>query len=132
MENLPLVHSDGELIVSHAAINPVLGIEGSMEIGRDAWSFSLRNCVLWNPGKARRLKDFYQVHGHMAHKSAMPLKDKNGEFGYNLDSSSGQVLTGMHWPSKELFTYQFGVPLTKYQQMINKRRAKRNKHKILH
>lgn len=68
---------------------------------------------LWNRSPARPMDGIFQVHGHNARQAAKwyaPL-DPSGlglkPFGINLDSSAGEVLTGMHWPSKELYTQEY-------------------------
>jgi hypothetical protein len=49
----------------------------------------------------------FQVHGHNSRRRALELTDSEGIYGFNLDSSSGKKLTGLHWPTMEIFEQDF-------------------------
>lgn len=106
LKNLPFHFENEELIVTHAPLNPTLSLDQCLDIGDECGIIQCGRSVLWNTGRPRR-KDRFQIHGHFANKKAGVLRDKDGVFGINLDSSRGEVLSGMHWPSKEIFTQDF-------------------------
>lgn len=106
MDSNPLWIEGDDYIITHAAINPAMPWEKVIDLGE-----SYRDCgktIIWNHGRTRRrTDDKFQIHGHMAHKRAQPLFDKQGNYGINLDSSFGQKLTALHWPSGELFEQEY-------------------------
>lgn len=67
------------------------------------------DCVLWNRGTPRRLhkEGFLQVYGHNSAKTVKWFGDDKGYYAVCLDTSADKVLTGMHWPSLELFEQDY-------------------------
>ena len=105
LESLPKFIQEDGLIITHAPINPSIRFEKFVDIGHSMGDRGETTCI-WNRGSTKR-RDEFQVHGHNANRDFEWLKDSEGIYGVNLDSSRGDVLTGMHWPSKEIFTEKF-------------------------
>ena len=105
LESLPKFIETDDLIITHAPINPSIPFEKLLELGNGALSHQTEVSILWNRGRTRR-RDKFQVHGHNAYSKYQELRDKDGLYGINLDSSRGSVLTGLHWPSMEIFEQQ--------------------------
>jgi len=103
LSSLPLYIQENDFIVTHGSINPSIPFEKTLNIGKNAFDVRCETSILWNRGKPRR-KEKFQIHGHTPHIKAFEYKDKKGVFGINLDTSSEEYITGMHWPSKEIFS----------------------------
>ena len=111
LDQLPLfVEFDG-LFISHAPRHPVRTISAITDLGegyyktqnsRKDWA-RMDDTLIWNRGKPRRLTNQYQVHGHNACRVVNYYRDSDGEYGVNIDTSKGRVLTGLHWPTKKIY-----------------------------
>ncbi len=71
---------------------------------------------IWYRGKPKKYPGWFQVHGHNSTKKPHWYRDPGdiavaGEdaepFGINIDTSRAGILTGIHWPSKELFQQEY-------------------------
>lgn len=102
LKSCPMFIETDEAIMTHAPINPTLPLETDTSSKRGV-------AFIWNRGGTRRM-DKFQIHGHDAHKSAVELKDKQGAYGIDLDSSLGEQLTAMHWPSMKLTSVPYIKP----------------------
>ena len=113
LDHLPMYCDDDDIIITHAPINPSIPFEKCLEIGTTAMSRKCQNSVLWNRGGTRRRTDGkFQVHGHMAKRNVEFLKDTQGIYGASIDTScpskeGKQILSGLHWPSMEIFTQEY-------------------------
>lgn len=113
LETRPMYLDFGNLIITHAPINPSIPFEKCLNIGRDARDYAqVDNSLLWNRGRTRRLKNEdgslkFQVHGHMSYRNYQPLSDREGDYGINVDSSKGSKLTGFCWPSREIIEQEY-------------------------
>ena len=95
IEKLPKFYEEPGLWVSHAPKNPTLNMDTVTDVS------SIRridDTLLWNRGNPREMEGVFQVFGHNSHWGLR----KFGEWGICLDASRHEVLTGLHWPSKEL------------------------------
>lgn len=64
--------------------------------------------MIWNRGKPRRKDDVgLQIYGHNSYKDVNWHTDENGKFAVCIDSCKGQKMTGIHWPSGEIFQQDF-------------------------
>jgi len=106
INELPLTLEWDDLIITHAAINPAILFSETKIVGPNASSPRCDSSILWNLGSTRRREEF-QVHGHYAYRKAQELKDRNGLYGMNVDTSRGKKLTGIHWPSKVIYEQNF-------------------------
>lgn len=103
----PATASDGQvfekIFISHAPRRP----DWSMNLlEAEEWP-RLNDGLLWNRGSPRRIASTLQVYGHNAHRDVFIHKDKAGIFGYCIDTSWDKKLTGIHWPSLELFEQEY-------------------------
>jgi len=98
--------------VSHAMKNPSLTLEQVCDIdkaltdrrlGRDPIS----ETILWYRYDPKRIKDHYQICGHNSHWGLKRFNDKEGEYAICIDTSRQCVLTGLHWPTMEIFQQEY-------------------------
>jgi serine/threonine protein phosphatase 1 len=86
MRTLPLFFKDEGLFVSHA---PWLGPMEKTNVGEQF--------ILWNRDMPSEVEGVFQVYGHNSNMY------KHDDWGICLDACRDKVLTGMSWPSKEIF-----------------------------
>ncbi len=96
------------LFLSHAPKRP----DWSMELCQKLEWPKLNEGLLWNRGSPRRMKNpdgstRLQVYGHNSYKDVEEFKDKEGVYALCIDTSWGKKLTGLHWPSMELFEQEY-------------------------
>lgn len=89
--------------VSHAVKRPDWSLETATNLGTSATSSLGAGSLLWNRGKSRRYEGYYQIFGHNSHWGLQPQVDKQGEYGKCIDTSASNILTGIHWPSLEIY-----------------------------
>jgi hypothetical protein len=107
---LPLVYHDHGLVITHAPINPVRGLEKACNLGRgfiSPWYVDpvSDESVLWNRGSPRRMDKVYQVFGHNAHVGLHHYG--RPAYASCIDTSRKKILTGMHWPSRKIYQQPF-------------------------
>lgn len=102
LRQLPFYLEYDDIILTHAPINPSVSFERTQQFGENAFDNRCETSLLWNRGGVRRMNKF-QVHGHNAVRNVNWIKDKQGDFCVNLDTSNSKYLTGMHWPSRKIF-----------------------------
>lgn len=99
----PSQSPDGQVFervfISHAPKRPDWSLE---LLQTEEWP-RLNDGLLWNRGTPRRLKHCLQVYGHNSYRNVHIHKDSEGVFGYGIDTSWDKKLTGIHWPSLEIF-----------------------------
>ena len=113
LESLPLMIKEDGLIVTHAPIHKRLSIE---EI---SFSDHLENCpleesVLWNRDDPVPRERYFQVFGHNGYRfSRAHFFDKGfmicseTAFAVCIDTVRGQLLSGIHWPSRQIYTQEY-------------------------
>lgn len=106
LKGLYLSIESNDFIITHAALDPSIPIAECYNLGQHTNSIRHLTCCIWNRGETRR-KEQFQIHGHTAQKNVTFLSDYKGDYGINLDSSKGDKLTGMHWPSREIFVQDY-------------------------
>lgn len=103
IEKCPMWWKNNDLIISHAPIN----------FNIDAYSLPDQynkinsHFFFWNrmPPNKRVSEHLYHIYGHNGeHRSH---SDHSGEYAFCIDNSHNSELTGMHWPSKEIFRQEF-------------------------
>lgn len=112
LKNLPFYIEGKDFVITHAPINPTLPLEEGFSSNMNKMTrlggLHTRDLkFLWNTGGTRR-RDKFQIHGHMSHREAKWLTDRDGVYGINVDSSVS-AMTMMHWPSRELFVEELGL-----------------------
>jgi hypothetical protein len=107
LASLPLYYRDTGLIVTHAPIHPIRGLAKACDLGTgfaSPWRIDRvsEDSVLWNRGTPRKIDECYQVFGH---NSQVGLRHYGipTEYASCIDASNKKVLTGMHWPSRQIY-----------------------------
>ena len=96
LKNLPYYYEQDGLFVSHAPRNPTFPMERLCVRGPEL------NSILWNRGNIRDIPGVFQVYGH--NSSLQWHMGRGGDpIGVCIDDCRNKVLTGLHWPTKELF-----------------------------
>jgi serine/threonine protein phosphatase 1 len=93
--------------ISHAIKNPTLKLEAVCDLGDNAYSTQCDSSLLWNRGNPRRMKDFYQISGHNSSWGLKRHSDTKGEYGISIDTSKHKILTGIHWPSGDIYQQEY-------------------------
>lgn len=91
MQKLPVFFFNRKegLFVSHA---PWIG-----DLGDYGWE----RPALWNRYPLKKAEDVFQVHGHNTYFQ------KFDDYGICIDNSGNGILTGIHWPTKELYEVKY-------------------------
>lgn len=95
LKSLPLEYKQEGLVVTHAPISDMCFDPISSDIGRKVWA----------RGEPSPIEGVLQVHGHNAYVTGLKWwRSEDGKsWAVCLDDSKKKVLTGMHWPSLELY-----------------------------
>lgn len=93
--------------ISHAIKRPDWSLETACKLGPSAYSSLGEDSIIWNRGSPRRMRAYYQICGHNSHWGLERFKDKAGEYGICIDTSRSKIMTGIHWPSGEIFQQEF-------------------------
>jgi len=94
MAKLPLVYEEPGLLVSHAPW--MRGFDPK----EDFMPF-YKTKVLWNRYPAQEIEGTFQIHGHNT------IMTKYKDYGICIDDSGHNKLTGIHWPSKQVFQVDY-------------------------
>lgn len=107
LENVFYINDEfGTAVITHAPINPVLGLEKANKRCSDPEGGM--DSLYWNRGKPRRINIYdIQIFGHSSYKNVKEFKDIRGVFAYGIDTSHVGKLSGMHWPSLDVFEQEF-------------------------
>lgn len=89
------------LIASHAPIYPRAPFEQVLDITN--WRIS----IIWNRGDPEEIEDTFQVYGHNSRKDVKYHKNENAYWGVGIDTSRAKVLTGLHWPSLDIYQQEY-------------------------
>ena len=111
LKNLPMYIEGESWIATHCPINPTLPLEEKL-IGDHMFDRDVH--FIWNRGKARR-RDKFQLHGHNANTSHLELKDKDGIYGLNMDSSRGNILSAVYMKDGKIIE----IKSVEYKDSIN-------------
>ena len=103
LRGLPLYLDLGELLVSHAPINPSIPFEQTWELGSHALSRQADQSIIWNRGLPHRIPGRFQVYGHNTSPEPMWHQDEEGCWGVGIDTARYGLLTGLHWPSRQIY-----------------------------
>ena len=110
----------GGAFLSHAPRRPDVALSLVCELGDGFWrpsgkfgNFNMDSTLIWNRGNPREISGVFQIHGHNSSKKIGWYGGPEKPWGVNLDTSRArepQVLTGMHWPSMEVFQQEYILP----------------------
>lgn len=92
LRGLPTYHEEEGLFCSHAA-KLKMPLENQLDL-RDEWT-----SIIWNRIEPFKIDGVFQVMGHNSHWGLKKFDD----WGICLDATRDGVVTGMHWPTKEIF-----------------------------
>lgn len=98
LEKRPMYFQTDDLFVSHAPITSLKNIPTS-PYSRDFF-------FIWNRFVPHKPQDKYMIHGHNGLFRIYKWGD-GVDYGMCIDDSHKGVLTGVHWPTKEIFTQPF-------------------------
>lgn len=62
--------------------------------------------ALWNRADAEEVTNYFSVHGHNPLKEVRWYGEEKRRWGVNIDTSLGRKLTGIHYPSLEIFSQE--------------------------
>jgi hypothetical protein len=110
----------GGAFLSHAPRRPDVALSLVCELGDGFWrpsgkfdGFNMDSTLIWNRGAPREIKGVFQIHGHNSSRVIEWYGGPEKPWGVNLDTSRAReprVLTGMHWPSMEIFQQEYILP----------------------
>lgn len=100
LKSLPVYLKTDDLFASHAPWSKL----HSWDAVNDMNDFDAS--LIWNRYEPIE-RDQFQVFGHNSHWGIRWLGDKDNPWAVCLDDSRNEVLTGMHWPSKEIFQVKY-------------------------
>lgn len=114
LRNLPLFWKGPGFTVTHAPIYKDYTLEQACNIGTGFLSGSLFHTealrsVLWNRGNPSRKPDDIglQIYGHNSGIIPIYHSDPRGVYAICIDTSSSQILTGINFPSLEVFEQEY-------------------------
>jgi len=113
LESLPLLIKEEGLIVTHAPIHSGLSIENLSS------SDHLENCpleesVIWSRENPVPREGYFQVFGHNGYQyrrahffgKGFMIRSETA-FAVCIDTVRGQLLSGIHWPTRQIFTQEY-------------------------
>jgi serine/threonine protein phosphatase 1 len=92
-------------LVSHSAPHPHLTLQESTELRT-----SYKDCestIIWNREVPENIEGIYQIFGHNSNWGYEAFSNAKREFAVCLDTSRQRVLTGMHWPSMQVYQQEY-------------------------
>jgi len=98
LQTRPVYFEFDDLLISHA---PVTSLKN---IPKDP--FSRNELFFWNRIEPSKPQDKFMIYGHNGQFKRHKWGD-GSEFGMCIDNSHSGRLTGIHWPSKEIFSVDF-------------------------
>lgn len=106
VESLPLYLELEGAFVSHAPKRPDWTLELACKVGEEI-NYLTDDTIIWNRGNPRRMENRLQLFGHNAHWGLKHFNDIKGEFAICIDTSNSKVLTGIHWPSGQIYQQEY-------------------------
>ena len=103
LEKLPYFLEFDDLILTHGPIHPEYKLNQAIKIGENYLSDESDFSVLWNRVVPNRPRDKFMAFGHNTSKNVKWYKNKEKPYAVCLDTSGYGCLTGMHWPTMEIF-----------------------------
>jgi hypothetical protein len=115
VRTLPLYKKLPGALVSHAFIHPHQELEDALDLGRgytDNYCMQCDRSIIWNRWEpVRRENDagnpMVQIAGHNSQFGLRKFEDDQGLIGICIDSCRENVLTGLHWPSMQIFQQEY-------------------------
>ena len=113
LRDLPLSWAGPGFTVTHAPVYKDYTLQQSCYIGRgflSGFQFESQSLksVLWNRGTPARKDELgLQIYGHNSDIEIKYHADDKGNYAICLDTSQARILTGMHFPSMEIFEQEY-------------------------
>lgn len=115
LRTLPLYHELPGALISHSFVHPGQTLEEGCNLGVGFTHRMDVQCdmsILWNRSyPERRTNDkgnpMVQIVGHNSQFGLREFADDQGRFAICLDSSHEEVLTGLHWPSMDVYQQDY-------------------------
>ena len=112
LKELPLYYEEDGLLVTHAPLHGCFHSAGQAKIKLNA--ITLFNSPLWNRTPPIGRKNF-QIFGHCG------TMCKFGDWAVCIDDSHSKKLTGMSWPSKDIYQVEYNtcatIPTVKFDAL---------------
>lgn len=99
LEQRPLYFQTDDLVVSHAPIS------GKLEHQLPEDPMSRNYYFIWNRYQPRERQSKFMIYGHNGR--FIEHKDDQGVFAMCIDNSHAGKLTGIHWPTMEVFEQDY-------------------------
>lgn len=113
LESLPLMLREEGLIVTHAPIHRRWSIEDIASTDHLERS-PLEESIIWNREDPVTREGFFQVFGHNGYRYVKPqffdtsfMIRPESAYAVCIDTVRGQVLSGLHWPSRQVYTQEY-------------------------
>lgn len=106
IESLPLYFETSDLFVSHAPVRSDWAFEKVLDLGTTN-NKTTDECIIWNRGSPRRMPNQIQIFGHNSYRNTKYFADKQGNFAIGIDTSRSDILTGIHYPSMQIFQQEY-------------------------
>lgn len=103
LESLPLYLEFDDLLLTHAPLHPDIDLKESLDFGEDYLSSECDLSIIWNRVYPKKRREKFMAFGHNTDREVRWFNDKEGSYAVCLDTSGYGKLTGMHWPSMEIF-----------------------------
>lgn len=103
LEKRPMYFQTDDLFVSHAPVTSLKNIPSD--------PYSRDHFFIWNRFEPSKPQNKFLVNGHNGRFRWYKWGD-GSIFGACIDNSHNSKLTGMHWPSKEIFEVDYHKPKT--------------------
>jgi len=113
LKNLPYYYEEEGLLVTHAALDPDQTLESASKRGA---GMRAPASLLWNRGLPEEIKGKIQIFGHNSHWGLRYFGGIIKPWAICIDQSGDGILTGIHYPSLEVFTQEY---LPEYTQPIH-------------
>lgn len=99
LKQLPMFHKQKKLFISHAPYPAYYSIKQATTLSYN----NINQTIIWNRDLPIRMKGKVQIFGHNSHWGLRNISDDKGSYALCIDTSKQNILTGIHWPSMEIF-----------------------------
>jgi hypothetical protein len=113
LESLPLLFREEGLIVTHAPIHRRWSLE-DIETSDHLERSPLEESIIWNREDPVPREGIFQVFGHNGYRYVKPhffdtrfMIRPESSYAVCIDTVRGQLLSGMHWPSRTIYTQEY-------------------------
>lgn len=101
LSKLPLYTKESDLFISHAPKYPYWPLEKCTD------NLTSPKSLIWSRDEPRRFQNTIQIFGHNASEEVAVYRDDEGVYAYCIDTSWNKTLTGIHWPTQEIYQQEY-------------------------